>query len=316
MGKKLGKADLLHSLLLVGDIMPSRKNWRTALDRAGIDFPMGRIEANISCLFHSDKIPSLSINVEKGVWICHAGCGQGRLASLIAQYVGTTELEAETYAIDKDIVGVSKGTLFVEDNDAEEVETGYVGPILGAPYIVPRWALDRGFSKDTLREWQCSTYKGSLVIPVHNEYGILLGYISRQPNGYIPKYLYTKEMRKSRILFGHAKLNFEKSYVCLTEGPLDTMWLWQARFNSVALLGSWMSRRQENLLKALSMVEVVMCLDNDRVGRGAIDKIAKKLNNTMVVSHITLPKDCKDVQEVRDLGVLRDIIDKRLPIVF
>lgn len=29
------------------------------------------------CCFHDDKNPSLSINAEKGVWKCHAGCGDG-----------------------------------------------------------------------------------------------------------------------------------------------------------------------------------------------------------------------------------------------
>jgi len=31
------------------------------------------------CCFHPDKTPSLSINTEKGVWKCHAGCGDGGL---------------------------------------------------------------------------------------------------------------------------------------------------------------------------------------------------------------------------------------------
>jgi hypothetical protein len=31
----------------------------------------------VRCPFHSDSLASLSVHVEKGVWKCHAGCGQG-----------------------------------------------------------------------------------------------------------------------------------------------------------------------------------------------------------------------------------------------
>ena len=34
-------------------------------------------EATTNCVFHDDRNPSLSVNLEKGVWTCHAGCGNG-----------------------------------------------------------------------------------------------------------------------------------------------------------------------------------------------------------------------------------------------
>jgi len=36
-----------------------------------------RQELMVHCLFHDDRNPSLSINMEKGLWRCHAGCGEG-----------------------------------------------------------------------------------------------------------------------------------------------------------------------------------------------------------------------------------------------
>lgn len=29
------------------------------------------------CPFHSDRNPSFSVNLDSGLWICHAGCGDG-----------------------------------------------------------------------------------------------------------------------------------------------------------------------------------------------------------------------------------------------
>jgi len=37
----------------------------------------GHAETKVRCVFHHDRNPSLSLNFEKGLWNCHAGCGGG-----------------------------------------------------------------------------------------------------------------------------------------------------------------------------------------------------------------------------------------------
>jgi hypothetical protein len=44
--------------------------------RLGRTLPFGRNIA-VRCPFHEDKSPSLSLDASRGVWVCHAGCGQG-----------------------------------------------------------------------------------------------------------------------------------------------------------------------------------------------------------------------------------------------
>ena len=34
-------------------------------------------EVTTNCIFHDDHNPSLSVNFQRGVWTCHAGCGNG-----------------------------------------------------------------------------------------------------------------------------------------------------------------------------------------------------------------------------------------------
>ncbi|CAB3391655.1 phage/plasmid primase, P4 family [Kyrpidia spormannii] len=51
------------------NVLPSPVRWNGA-------------EGRTLCPFHDDHDPSLSVNVEKGVWYCHAGCGSGPLRSL------------------------------------------------------------------------------------------------------------------------------------------------------------------------------------------------------------------------------------------
>jgi 5S rRNA maturation endonuclease (ribonuclease M5) len=53
-----------------------------------------RRELSLRCPFHDDGTPSLSFNVEKGVWKCHAGCGGGGLVDFEQKLNGGTREEA------------------------------------------------------------------------------------------------------------------------------------------------------------------------------------------------------------------------------
>jgi hypothetical protein len=53
-----------------------------------------RKELSLRCPFHDDKTASLSFNVEKGVWKCHAGCGEGGMLDFEQKLNGGTLVEA------------------------------------------------------------------------------------------------------------------------------------------------------------------------------------------------------------------------------
>lgn len=56
--------------------------------------PDGRGEIEVYCPMHADSRRSASVNVEMGVWYCHAGCGGGSLRQLLdnqAAWVSTDE---------------------------------------------------------------------------------------------------------------------------------------------------------------------------------------------------------------------------------
>ncbi|MDR1514071.1 MAG: hypothetical protein LBS45_00115 [Synergistaceae bacterium] len=42
-------------------------------------------EGKCRCPFHEDRAPSFSVNCEKGVWKCHAGCGEGGIKDLASR---------------------------------------------------------------------------------------------------------------------------------------------------------------------------------------------------------------------------------------
>jgi hypothetical protein len=46
------------------------------------------LSGSVKCPFHDDKISSLSINLEKGFWKCHAGCGEGVVVDFEMKFSG------------------------------------------------------------------------------------------------------------------------------------------------------------------------------------------------------------------------------------
>jgi len=56
----------------------------------------------------------------------------------------------------------------------------------------------------------------------------------------------------------------------------------------------------------------VLCLDNDEAGQIAIDKINSCMRDSCMVSWLELPEQVKDVQEIRQQTLLKQVIDNRV----
>lgn len=281
-------------------------DWTTVLLDAGITPSTYKEEFSIRCPFHEDKVDSCSINVDKGVWICFAGCGSGSLKGFLQKYLQYSHIQIDSLLHEQE----ANFDINMFDSFVVEEETL---PEIDFPFqcdSVPKWIVERGFNRYTLEKWGCAinTYN-DLIIPVRDVNQRMVGWVSRRLNA-IPKYMYSKGLKKSKLLFGACHLD-KTPFICITEGSLDTMWLDQHGFSSVALLGSSMSKKQREMLYNISTQEFVICLDNDSTGQKAMNKIFRELSTSFIVSYITLPNGIKDVQDIRNENQLCDIIDKR-----
>lgn len=63
---------------------------RQELENRGVQIIGQGQNPKCKCPFHEDKNPSLSIDLDKGVWKCHAGCGAGSVIDLLAMFEGVT----------------------------------------------------------------------------------------------------------------------------------------------------------------------------------------------------------------------------------
>ena len=282
-------------------------DWIQALLNLGIDVPVGVDEVSILCPFHDDNSESCSINLDKGVWICFAGCGQGSLKSFIQEYKDWDFKQVNQYLVSyKD---THSKRLFIEPPIVEE------GPLpeVNVPFklgMVPKWIFDRGFDKQSMKKWLCGISPANgLIIPVKDINFRTVGWITRQEKQ-IPKYLYSKGLKKSHILFGQPYIR-DCEYVCVTEGPLDAMWLNQLGFPAVALLGLSMSEKQKDLILTLPTKEIILCLDNDEAGQRGKKRAFELLDNKIKVSHIDIPEEYKDVQDIKSYGILKNVIKNK-----
>ena len=282
-------------------------DWATALTDMGLSIPIGDSQVSILCPFHEDTTESCSINVEKGVWICFAGCGQGHLKGFIADYKGWSYQQVRDYL--DNYKGNYKDDLFdftmeEEDKQLPEVTIPYT---LGA---VPPWIFNRDFTKASMKKWRCGvTGRNGLVLPMLDKDERAVGWAIRQEK-IIPKYLYSRGLQKSKILFGQHLITPSQT-LCVTEGPLDTMWLDQLGFKSVAILGAIMSRRQQELLLTLPVKEIILCLDNDKAGTIGRNKALDMLRGKIALSYIKIPSEYKDVQDIRSYDILQNVINNR-----
>lgn len=281
-------------------------DWTQLLLEAGLDIPLDNNQFIIKCPFHDDAHASCSINVDKGKWICFRGCGQGTLRTFLQRLLGFDNAAISKY-LDEHEFSFDINMFDKELPPISETLPEVVFPFTSG--YVPEWIFQRGFTKKTLKKWDCGVDGNNLVLPIKDKDSRLVGWVTRQYDRE-PKYLYSKGLKKSQVLFGEFNIK-PCPFICITEGTLDTMWLDQHGYNSVAILGANMSRIQQDALLKLPTDELVLCLDNDEAGRIGTDRALSCISNRFVVSYIQIPNGYKDVQDIRDENILKEIIKER-----
>lgn len=150
---------------------------------------------------------------------------------------------------------------------------------------------ERGLSKITIEEFGIGYCKKGIMedriaIPIHNEHGVLVGYIGRWlgdppegekkyklPTGFHKSLVLFNLHRARKSMFGHRKL-------IIVEGLFDCMKVWKAGYkNVVALIGSSMSDEQEELIKkTFGLYEkIILMFDADESGRKCTDDVLNRL---------------------------------------
>ncbi len=277
-------------------------------------------ERRAICPFHDDENPSLSINLKKKVYKCHAAsCGEnGKVLDFVAALEGSdlrdacmtiaeiceislAKPKAKTggkYRPGKS-AGKPKSTNKRKTTQKKEPEpTGENVPLSFQLHLDPEhpYGVKRSFSSSVTEMFEMGfSNRGSMkdrwCVPIHNINGDIVAYIGRYAIGKKPKnqpkWKLPAQFNKSLELFNMHRLVGHTDHVVLVEGVFDAIRLHTLAVPVVGLLGSSISREQIELLKQAGVTRVMTMLD------GEADKAEAKLVSTVAreifVRSIKLP---------------------------
>jgi len=294
-------------------------SWDGNMNRYNVDKVLNRLGQNVvvetgderylNCPFHSDSDPSFSINSKTGLWVCFAGCGQGNLKGFVSKVLGISFRDAEMWLEGYEeiaTVSILKQKLDKTRVPIYECKTevvNYWSDRMLEPYyngVMSNYIFQRGFSKEILKEYEVGydMRTKDIVIPARDEDGKLVGIIKRSTTSGI-RYTNSLGFPKKTFLFGLNRiiLSTGEKRVFVVEGPLDVIWMAQAKMPAVGLLGSDMTDVQAQLL-IKNFITVVLVLDNDKAGMEGTEIARKKLSGKMIVLKGVIPEGMKDVQDM------------------
>jgi len=266
-------------------------------------------EIHASCPFPerhltgTDKHPSFSVNVEKGVYNCFSCGTHGIIEELVAKTRKCTINEAISLLAG---IGFDRLSVTLEDRKKETF-----------PEVIPEAILSY-FDKieDEFAEIYMGDIEGiyCLIYPVRNQYGELVGGVARSVEGRYHKVLWN--MSKKQYFWGLERVKPNKPIV-VVEGVGDAISIRKScTKNVVALLGMAVSEEHVEKLLELSS-DFIIWLDKDKAGITGLNRIVKMMENRANMRYVdpwkSLPKDCKDPRDVYDLygpEMIRAIIDE------
>lgn len=248
------------------------------------------------CPYHEDKSPSFSVNIRKRLFICYACGAKGNMTQLL-QHLGVSEKpEQEEVSLDE-LTAKIKGV----NEDVSRTERPPVGvPIPPRIYsnqeeIAKYWNQTRHLPLVTVETYGLGfdELANEAIIPVRDFNGHNIGIIRRTFDPSRPRYLYSKGMKTSEVVFGAyeakqlaMKNNGKKGILVITEGSVDAMTVYNLQktgqdffYAGVALLGSRISSRQAEIIKRLGYEKIIIATDMDRAGKTAQVQVRSTLKS-------------------------------------
>ena len=154
----------------------------------------------------------------------------------------------------------------------------------------------RGIDKKTAEEFGIGYFggkgsmSGRIVIPIHSERGELVAYAGRSVvDDSEPKYKLPPGFHKSLELYNlHRAAKMSPETVVLVEGYFGCLHVEMAGYSAVALMGSSLSTKQEELLEQ-NFDDVWIMMDGDEAGRKAADDLILRLSRRIFVRRVDLP---------------------------
>ena len=254
------------------------------LERYGINVKRSGESYRGCCPLHNGDNPTAFCINKQGLWYCFSHCGGGNLTELTARLENISKDEAEKRikefgiektAFSKSLEGKNKPSRIKEVKLKLE------------PY--PEYLIERGVRFDTAKCFGIginnNVFVNRIIIPIHDENDLLVGYAGRSFDNEEPRYLFKRGFRKNLVIYNFHSVKYANRII-LVEGFFDVFRLHQAGFNGMALMGSSISKTEEKLI--LSLQAIVLMFDGDKAGRKCTEQAIKLFKNKIPLKVIWL----------------------------
>ena len=230
-------------------------------------------EAMARCCFHDDNNPSLSINLRREVYLCHACGAKGNFTKF------GIENKREVYHDSFD-------SLLTEKEIEKQIFDVDSVKLNGRNFLNKRYwdyLMEREINNSVVKRFNigyCSEgfYSDRIIIPFGIGFTARSVYTSRQGRLIygrdFKKYLYPLGLQTSKILFNFDK---DRKVLILVEGVFDVLRLASEGIEATAVLGCLLSDSQIEMLCASQAERVYLSFDGDIAGDCGMNDVAQVL---------------------------------------
>jgi len=227
-------------------------------------------QQNVLCVFHDEDTPSLSINLENGVFYCHSCKKGGDIYSWVMTHEKCTFKEAK-----QRILGDSKASVL----SMAEVDEAH-NLLLKKQYLQDYLFTHRGWLLDTIIKFKLgwNEQEKRVQIPIFNDKGQLLNIRKYLVHGHV-----TEGNPKFRGVKGHNENYFfpirnllDNPFILLCAGEPDTILACQCGFNS-GTFTSGEGAFNRDLLPLFKEKLVYICYDKDIAGLRGLKNVGKEI---------------------------------------
>lgn len=246
-------------------------------------------ELDMFCPLHPDGKRSATLDLDKGLWYCAAGCGGGRVVDLIDARDSWVPPQPGRQRNGRRRNGASNGNGHARERITEGTIKGWISSLVTDAGRLEELISRRGIDEDTIESYEIGwdSSKRAYTIPIRGEEGEILNIRRYQfePEDDRRKIWSVAGMGSPARLYPVDVLQDEPDEVCVGEGEWDALLTSQNGFPCVtrtASAATWDAEWGQWFEGKI----VYLIHDMDDAGQAANRKIAKLLKNVASEVHV------------------------------
>lgn len=246
-------------------------------------------ECAVKCPFHNDNVESMSINLDKGVFRCHA-CGIGgdeyEFYRLFHEY-DKNDFKRMIADFEEEFGKRPESEITFKKKNENDTEDDSIIPekevkkpfnmLMNNPERKHYLLTKRGITEETIKKFELGADFGKITIPIRDEKGNCVN-IRR----YTPEAKGTAKMQSWKAGYGTARLfpieNLNNPNILLCEGEMDCILANQFGFNALSTTGG-ASTWKSDWNQLFKNKNVCICYDVDDEGKKGALKVAYELES-------------------------------------